>query len=195
MTTRNMNRQASSINDPSQAPTPTLPKQTTQKSVSRTTPPCVPIIIDTRERQPWAFTVEIDNAVATRGTLATGDYSVRGYETRICVERKSLTDWVNTIVNDYARFRKELKRMESYDRSYIIIECTINDICERKYEVGGVVRKIDPTTIMHMTLGIMDAYPMTQIIFADDRYNGRCICRDILRQYWKTREMAKEAKL
>lgn len=187
MTTRNMNRQPVEVVTAKSSPTTTAPKS------ARVNVPLVPIIIDTRERQPWAFTVEIDNAIATRGTLATGDYSVKGYESKICVERKSLTDWVNTIVNDYDRFRKELKRMESYDRSYIIIECTINDICERKYEVGGVVRKIDPTAIMHMTLGIMDAYPMTQIIFADDRYNGRCICRDILRQFWKAREMAKEA--
>ena len=194
MTTRNMNRQSpSSINDPSPAPTPTPVKPMVPKAVSRTSPPCVPIVIDTRERQPWAFTVEIDNAVSTRGTLATGDYSVRGYETRICVERKSLIDWVSTIVNHHDRFHKELIRMKDYDRSFIIIECTLKDIAERKYEVSGVRRNIDPSTIRNMSIGIMLKYPWVQVIFADDRYEGKCACLTILRQYWKTREMAKEA--
>jgi len=205
MTTRNFNRQPISVakvdaelnaklDAECNARMTTKPtaKPMFQKSVSRTSPPCVPIIIDTRERKPWSFTPETDNATATSGTLSTGDYSVRGYETKICVERKSLLDWVGTIVHHQERFRKEISRMKTYERSYIIIECTINDICERKYEVDGVHRNIEPKRIIEMTLGIMDYYPHVQIIFADDRYNGRCICRDILRQYWKTREMAKE---
>lgn len=187
MTTRNMNRQ------PFKAVTKAVTPSTPTPRTVRTSPQCVPIVIDTRERKPWSFTVDIDNAIATRGTLATGDYSVRGYETRITIERKSLTDWVNTIVNNHDRFHKELIRMKDYDRSFIIIEASVTDICERKYEVDGVRRNIDPSTIINMTLGIMLKYPWTQIIFADDRYTGRCICRDILRQYWKTREMAKEA--
>lgn len=181
MTTRNFNRTANPY-EPAEIISKAVNEIPAQSKKARTLPPVTPIVIDTREQKGWNW--ENDPTVTTtRATLSTGDYTLAGHETAICIERKSLIDWVNTIVAGHGRFHEELLRMKSYDRSFIIIEASIDDICQRKYEVGAVRRNISPDSIMHMSIGIMLKYPWARVIFGDDRYTAACVCKDILRQY------------
>ena len=72
---------------------------------------CLPVIItDTREQNPLVF----PHLPSERGTLATGDYSVRGLEKRLAVERKSMADMVGSLTHERARFMAELQRMRAY---------------------------------------------------------------------------------
>ena len=183
MTTRNMNRQPiMKLEPPTQQPT---------INVDRTKAPLLPIIIDTREQHHWNFYEDEDKATTTRCKLDTGDYSVRGYENKICVERKSLIDWVNTIVNNHNRFHVELLRMRDYDRSFVIIEGSVDDIMHKKYETPAIKRNISPETIIKMSIGIMMKYPWVQVVLADNRYSAKIVALNILRQYWKAHEAAK----
>ena len=183
MTTRNMNRQPiMQLEPPTQQPT---------INVDRTKAPLLPIIIDTREQHPWNFYEDEDKATTTRHKLDTGDYSVAGYEHRICIERKSLIDWVNTIVNSHNRFHVELLRMRDYDRSFVIIEGSVDDIMHKKYETPAIKRNISPETIIKMSIGIMMKYPWVQVVLADNRYSAKIVALNILRQYWKAHEAAK----
>ena len=67
--------------------------------------PPPPIVIDTREQAPWTFNkglvVERFGAAFPTevGTLDTGDYSVRGLEDRVRIERKSLDDFVRSVMS------------------------------------------------------------------------------------------------
>jgi len=78
------------------------------------------IVVDTREQLPWTF--PHDSIV---GTLKTGDYSLEGFEDRVCVERKSLSDAYGTLGKGRERFVRELGRMESFDLALIVIESTL----------------------------------------------------------------------
>ena len=49
------------------------------------------IIIDSREQTPWDFT---NGPECERGTLSTGDYSIKGLEDFIAIERKELEDFI-----------------------------------------------------------------------------------------------------
>ena len=63
-------------------------------------------ISDSREQAPYDF-----SPMATkRATLATGDYSIRGLEDLVCLERKALDDLTGCITHDRERFERELQR-------------------------------------------------------------------------------------
>ena len=53
------------------------------------------IIVDTREQAEYTFDCSV-----LRRKLDAGDYSVQGYEHRVAVERKSLADFVHTVIHD-----------------------------------------------------------------------------------------------
>jgi ERCC4-type nuclease len=92
----------------------------------------IPVLIDTRERTPWAF--DTDLFVTERATLRTGDYSIRGLEDRIALERKNLGDLVGSVIQDWTRFRKELYRLAAFDVAAIVVEADLADVMNHRYE-------------------------------------------------------------
>ena len=84
-------------------------------------PPLIPITIDTREQTPWdldptSFSPQI-------ATLRTGDYAITG-DAHFAIERKSQEDFLGTIGTGWARFCRELNRMDDADfgAKVIIVE-------------------------------------------------------------------------
>ena len=74
--------------------------------------PC--IVIDTRENRPYSFT---DKVETVEKALPAGDYSLQGYETQIAIERKSLDDYVQTVIHAQERFARELSLLRAYPRA------------------------------------------------------------------------------
>ena len=74
------------------------------------TPPAPTVLVDTREQQPLEFM----RLPSRRATLATGDYSVEGYEAVFCVERKSVPDLVHSVTGARDRFLREIQRMDGF---------------------------------------------------------------------------------
>ena len=89
------------------------------------------IVIDTREQTPWSFG---DMAACSRGTLVAGDYAVAG-DFAFAVERKSLHDFVSTVTTGWARFRRELSRMQeaSFPARVVIVEAEWMDVIRHEY--------------------------------------------------------------
>lgn len=90
-----------------------MKKQMSQKTSSlpaKLDPSKVECIIDSREQTP------LDSSLlqTTTGTLATADYTIRGLEHVVAVERKSLSDLVGCVGSDRGRFERELQRMLAY---------------------------------------------------------------------------------
>ncbi|MCH8852341.1 MAG: ERCC4 domain-containing protein, partial [Planctomycetes bacterium] len=82
------------------------------------------IIVDSREQRPWRF----ENLPTATGSLSTGDYSVRGLEHLIAVERKSLDDLLSCIGIHRDRFRRELARLRGFRFRCLIIEASHADL-------------------------------------------------------------------
>lgn len=80
-------------------------------------------ICDTREQLP----IDLAPLKTITKKLDTGDYSVEGYESRICVERKSLSDLVGCVTHGRERFEKCIKRMQQFDCAAIFVE---SDWCQ-----------------------------------------------------------------
>jgi ERCC4-type nuclease len=79
------------------------------------------IIIDTREQDPWPF-AGLPQRIAT---LATGDYSLAGFESRVAVERKSKEDAYGCVGAGRRRFTDCLGRLAQLDRAAVVIECSL----------------------------------------------------------------------
>jgi DNA excision repair protein ERCC-4 len=91
----------------------------------------VVIVVDTREQLPYSFAFITPPPEVVRATLGTGDYSLKGYEDKIVVERKSLGDAYNTFGQGRKRFQRELERMINYQFAAIVIEADWDTIVRR----------------------------------------------------------------
>lgn len=82
-------------------------------------------IVDTREQTP----VCLDPlGPAESGTLQTGDYTVKGLEDFIRIERKSLPDFWGCVGHERDRFNLEMGRMMGFPSAHLVIEGTIWDL-------------------------------------------------------------------
>ncbi|HPQ70609.1 MAG TPA: ERCC4 domain-containing protein [bacterium] len=91
------------------------------------------IIIDTREQIPYEF----QGVMTERRALPAGDYSVEGMETSIAVERKSLDDFVKSVISDRRRFGLELTKLAEYAHSCVVVEGNLSDILSGSYRSGA----------------------------------------------------------
>lgn len=81
------------------------------------------IVIDTREQEPFGF-----NCAMVRRALPAGDYAVDGREELAAVERKSLPDFVHTVIHDFGRFAAELDRLRQLPHACIVVEADLDRV-------------------------------------------------------------------
>lgn len=85
------------------------------------------VIRDTREQAGWHWEITKNCAGMVVETLKTGDYTIRGYEDSVCIERKGSTgEFARNIVE--GRFEAELARMESFAFPFMVLEFTMREI-------------------------------------------------------------------
>lgn len=87
-------------------------------------------MVDTREQDSYGPLFRTPYVVQG---LSEGDYSVIGLENRIAIERKSLPELISSLTHDRIPFEKELSKAKSYDRFYVVCECTPDDILQHSY--------------------------------------------------------------
>jgi ERCC4-type nuclease len=121
------------------------------------------IIQDTREQTPWTFRgykcdapyQDRDLVVPVKvAGLKTGDYSLEGFENKICIERKSLADLYSTLGSGRERFKAEFQRMQSYDYAAVVIEADWLQICADPPERS----KLKPKCVMRTLLAWSQRY-------------------------------------
>ncbi|HEX3998964.1 MAG TPA: ERCC4 domain-containing protein [Pirellulales bacterium] len=124
-------------------------------------------IIDTREQLP----VDLAPLQVEPGTLTTGDYSVRGLEPVVAIERKSLSDLLSCIGQERERFDREVLRLLAYPTRAIVIEATWPEI-----EAGQWRSKITPTAAIGSCIGWI-AMGLPIIMAGDHQRAGRYIAK------------------
>lgn len=92
------------------------------------------IIIDTREQTPWEFGLH----VTSREKLDTGDYSIKGLQHILAIERKSSVSEIATNITEN-RFVDVIQRLSHIPHSFILCEFDIMDIYN--YPVGSDIPK------------------------------------------------------
>ena len=89
------------------------------------------VLIDTREKLPFQFDKDV-NIVKTK--LEVGDYSLKGLEHLVAVERKSLDDFVGSIIHNKLRFKHNLIDLSRMDHKAIVVEASLRDVFMHRYK-------------------------------------------------------------
>ncbi len=89
------------------------------------------VIKDTREQEGWIFSpydrcdgMQID-------TLHTGDYTLKGFEDVVCVERKaSVSEIATNLAKKKKAFYNAMERMKDFNFRYLMLEFSALDVID-----------------------------------------------------------------
>lgn len=137
-------------------------------------PEDITAIIDTREKVPW----QLSPILSTMGTLTTGDYSVKGLEHMIAIERKSLPDLLMCIGKERERFEKEIQRLLAYPSRAIIVESKWEYFVSGDWPVLGIRSLVNPSSAMGSVLGWIERG--IPILFGGEAQDCAVLCSRLL---------------
>lgn len=124
-----------------------------------------PIVVDTREQAEYAF--DPNRFRVERRALPAGDYSLVGSEERVAVERKSLTDFAQTVIRARRRFHEELRKLAAYRFSCVVVEGSLRDVLDGNYGTGA-----HPNAVFGSAISICVDWGVP-VHFCDDRQTAR----------------------
>ena len=151
-------------------------------------PARVVAIVDTREQLP----LRLDPLQTELGTLQAGDYSVRGLEHLVAIERKSLGDLLSCVGTARERFDKEVQRLLAYPVRALVVEGSWRDI-----EAGEWRSKVTPQAVLGSLLGwVASGLP---VIMAQDhdragRYVAKLLYTAARRRWREARTFLREVQ-
>jgi hypothetical protein len=121
--------------------------------------PEVVIVVDTRERYPYAFSKQ--QATTVRAALTAGDYAVRSEAgTPVAVvERKSLADLAGALNNGTLVF--ELAKLAEMPRAAVVVEDRYGNLLKHAYAPAGF--------LPDMLARVQVRYPEIAIVFLETR--------------------------
>jgi len=147
------------------------------------------LVIDTREQAPYSFqSIKADAAkgnvpIAVRtvqATLATGDYSIQGLESKVTIERKSHEDLVSSISHGRRRFEAEFYRMSQMRYAAVVVEASIGDVLHRPLPHSKVPAK----AVIRTALSWSIRYGV-HWWFAPSRSHAEVFVYRVLEQFWR----------
>ena len=87
------------------------------------------VIKDTREQDGWFFSPYDRCKGMEVATMKTGDYTIKGHEDLVCVERKGpITEIATNLGKKKKPFQAEMERMKSFDFRFILLEFSASDV-------------------------------------------------------------------
>ena len=137
------------------------------------------IIIDTREQEGWTF-----DCPTIRRKLDAGDYSVDGLESAVAVERKSLKDFVSTVIHDFARFAAELEKLSSLEAACVIVEADLDDVLRGL--AADECRGASPESVMGAAVHVSLRYGVP-VFWCGSRQAARAFTDAFLRMFVRLR--------
>ena len=129
--------------------------------MSRSNGQAATIIIDTREQEPYSFDSRL--AATVRRALPAGDYSLDGFESVVAVERKTLDDFVATVIHSRERFRAELRKLAGYRAACVVVEAGLLDLLQKRYRGGA-----HPNAVLGSALSLILDYRVP-VFFCSNR--------------------------
>ena len=142
--------------------------------------PAYTVLRDTREHdgEGWVFEQTSYCKGTVIKTLKTGDYTIMGYETTFIIERKkSISEFAGNVCQE--RFENELKRLESFDHPFIILEFNMDDII--KWPPFYLRKKVRSTGhFILKRLLELEIHYKTKIIFAG--CHGKAVCESLFKR-------------
>jgi ERCC4-type nuclease len=144
-------------------------------------------IVDTAEQTPF----DLAPMQAEVAKLATGDYSIKGLERFVTIERKAWGDFLSCVGTSRKRFDKVVERMRGYEVKAIVIEGTWEMALADEWEHDLSVRQVVAAIHSWIGLGV-------PVIMGTDHKTGSAHTRSLLvmaaqRRWREARELVKLA--
>lgn len=141
------------------------------------------IVRDTREQEGkgWNFRASKNCAGVVREKLDVGDYSIKGLENIVCIERKTIGDLWSTLglQKNYERFLREWDRAKNHRMKYLIIEGTLADV-NRGYRWSKV-----HANLIHAKLFSLQVKHNVHVVFAGRQDVARAYVRKLLDKLYR----------
>jgi len=143
------------------------------------------VIVDTREQLPYGFdNIEVGGQrliVPTDfQTLQTGDYSIRGMENLVTIERKSVGDFYGSITSGRSRLEAEFQRMEAMQFSAIIVEGRLESVLESMLHGRRITSQAVRATVASWSVKYK-----TRWLFVASRVYGELMTFELLEKFYR----------
>jgi ERCC4-type nuclease len=132
------------------------------------------IIIDSREQEGYSF-----SCPSIKKKLDAGDYSIEGFESRVSVERKSMEDFVNTVIHGRKRFYKELCSLQNYEHACVVVEGSLRDLLTANYQSGA-----HPNSLLASAVAICINFDIP-VFFCGDRQSACRFTEEYLKHIYR----------
>lgn len=149
------------------------------------------IIRDNKEKVGyWEFDF-IENCQQVSASLKTGDYTIKGLEDIVCLERKRTTGELSiNLGSKWEVFSRELQRMEPFKYKYILLEFSLDDVLNFPKNSGipqskWQFIKIHPKFILGRIEYIKKTYNI-KVIFCGSKQNAEIEAASILQMVYET---------
>lgn len=149
------------------------------------------IIKDTREKQGWDFPPDGKCAGIEIATMRTGDYTLKGFEDLICIERKKCPSEVAGNLGVKKKpFEAEMQRMSAFKYPFIICEFSMSELLEYpknsdipKSRLSNVV--ITGKYMLKCLLEYQLEYNI-KILFCDNAKHAEMVAASLMKRLYET---------
>lgn len=153
------------------------------------------IIRDSREKEGkgWKFKASANCSGMEVEKLNVGDYTVKGLEKILMIERKTLGDLWNTLggIDSYKRFMREMERAKDHKVKYLIIEATLAEVNKGYFwfVAGGRKKrsKVSSSNIIAKLISLEVKHGV-HVIFAGRIDHARAHARSIMDKVFRYHE-------
>jgi len=153
------------------------------------------LVVDTREKIPFDYEGEEEFAAIIHEKLDSGDYSLKGLEDKIVIERKLNADELfNNFTKGKERIFAEFERIRNHKVKILIIEQSCEDILnpQNYYINKRGLNKFDikmPVAVVITNLNILMIEYGIQVVFAGTK--ARSMTKNLLLAAYKAARQGK----
>jgi ERCC4-type nuclease len=146
----------------------------------------VPVVIDTREQDPYRFEELYADAKdggrplrinTVREGLASGDYGLRGYN--VAVERKSAADLFSTLSAGRRRFERELARLNELAAAWVVVEAEWSELLL----APPAHSRLNPKSVIRSVMAWQLRYPRVHWWMTPDRRFAESLTFRLLQKF------------
>lgn len=152
------------------------------------------VLIDTREQAAFEFR-NMENLKRYGGgqliirterlALPTGDYSIKGMQDRVSVERKEMGDFFSCCGGDRERFEKQLSRLNQLEFGCMMIEASMDMVMR-----GHRESRLDPESVRGSVIAWqMNYFPRVHWWFCGGKRLAEVTTFRILDRWWRNHEV------
>jgi ERCC4-type nuclease len=140
-------------------------------------PPPYTVIKDTREQNGYYFSSSIYCDGCINHKLDTGDYTIKGLEDKLCIERKGCVEELAVNLGHKKHtFMAEINRMIKFPHKFIILEFSLEDLLKfpqdtRIPESNKSDLKITGRYMMKCLVEFQ-LYENINVLFCGDKFNA-----------------------